>query len=126
VTKQGIIVVTQSKNNCVQLFDERGRFLFQFGCQGKGDLQFDHPIGVAIGSEGTFFIADCDNNQVQEVEVRPMEWRPSTHKQFGKAIQKGVEAVLMMWRRQGEQWNVMGDLPLEVVHMIVQLVVSSW
>ena len=126
VTKRGIIIVAQLSNHCVQLFDERGRFLFQFGCRGEGDLQFDCPVGVAIGSEGTLFITDCDNNRVEEVEVGAIEWRPSTHKQFPISIRKAVEAVLMMWRRRGEEANVMGELPLEVVHMIVQLVVSSW
>ena len=126
VTRRGIIIVSQWNNHCVQMFDESGHFLFQFGGCGSGDLQFNHPNGVVVGSEGRIIVADWGKNRVQVVEVVPIEWSVRNHWKFPIGIRKAVEAVLMLWRREGDGWNVIGNLPLEVVHMIVQEVVTMW
>ena len=125
VTKRGVIVVVQRLNHCVELFDERGHFLFQFGGCGEGALQFNRPVGVVVGSGGSLFVADTRNHRVQEVGVRSVEWSVKSHGLFGEEVGKRVEGVLMMWRREGDQENVMGWLPLEVVHLVVRQLVED-
>ena len=43
---RGEIVVAESGNHRIQVFDRNGKFLFKFGSQGKGNGQFQSPCGV--------------------------------------------------------------------------------
>ncbi len=56
-------------NNRIQIFDDQGEFLFQFGTAGKADGQFEHPTDVAISGEGEIYVADYGNDRIQKFRI---------------------------------------------------------
>lgn len=52
------IVVADSSNHRVQVFDLNGMFVRQFGEYGNGDGEFDCLAGIAVTRIGQFIIAD--------------------------------------------------------------------
>lgn len=65
VAAQGDIVVADTGNNRVRVFDAEGVLKFQFGALGSAAGQFRNPFGVAIGANGDVYVADTGNNRVQ-------------------------------------------------------------
>ncbi|XP_050310142.1 RING finger protein nhl-1 [Anthonomus grandis grandis] len=59
------IIVADSSNHRVQVFDSRGRFLKEFGQYGSGEGEFDCLAGVAVNRIGQFIIADRYNHRIQ-------------------------------------------------------------
>ncbi|XP_066247761.1 RING finger protein nhl-1 isoform X2 [Euwallacea similis] len=59
------IVVADSSNHRVQVFDSRGRFLKEFGQYGSGEGEFDCLAGVAVNRIGQYIIADRYNHRIQ-------------------------------------------------------------
>lgn len=59
------IVVADSSNHRVQVFDAKGRFLKGFGTYGQGEGEFDCLAGVAINRIGQYIIADRYNHRIQ-------------------------------------------------------------
>jgi DNA-binding beta-propeller fold protein YncE len=68
----GNLYVADHGNNRVQKLDSDGRFLAVWGrnggegSSGRGAAQFTRPRGVAVDSTGHLFVADKNNNRVQE------------------------------------------------------------
>jgi len=63
---RGEIIVADSGNNRVQVFDKAGKFLFKFGSNGNGNGQFSNPYGVMIDQRSNqIVVADYSNNRVQ-------------------------------------------------------------
>jgi DNA-binding beta-propeller fold protein YncE len=52
-------------NHRIQAFDTEGRFLGKWGRVGSGDGQFRYPNAVALGGDGTVYVADRDNVRIQ-------------------------------------------------------------
>ncbi|MFH0872260.1 MAG: FlgO family outer membrane protein [bacterium] len=69
---QGNLYVADQGNCRVQVLDgSNGRFLYSFGCKGKGPGEFKEPSGVACYKEGgRVYIADIELGQVQILEVK--------------------------------------------------------
>ena len=59
------IVVADSNNHRVQVFDSNGTFLRSFGHKGKNAGEFSYPHGIAINKDRNIFVADRDNHRVQ-------------------------------------------------------------
>jgi len=60
------IIVTDSDNHRIQVFDTTGQFLFKFGDQGSlGDGLFQYPRGVATTDTGDIIVADKFNHRIQ-------------------------------------------------------------
>ncbi|XP_017784804.1 PREDICTED: RING finger protein nhl-1 [Nicrophorus vespilloides] len=59
------IVVADSSNHRVQVFDASGKFLKEFGTYGNGEGEFDCLAGVAVNRIGQFIIADRYNHRIQ-------------------------------------------------------------
>jgi len=72
----GRIYVSDTGNNRVAVFDDDGRFLFEFGRFGvakplpgsestwdEGELNF--PLGIDVDENGTVYVADFRNDQIQ-------------------------------------------------------------
>ncbi|KAK9890792.1 hypothetical protein WA026_012135 [Henosepilachna vigintioctopunctata] len=59
------IVVADSSNHRVQVFDSNGRFIKEFGQYGNGEGEFDCLAGVAVNRIGQFIIADRYNHRIQ-------------------------------------------------------------
>jgi DNA-binding beta-propeller fold protein YncE len=65
VSSSGDIVVAESLNSRVQVFDSEGKFLRSFGNKGRGNGNLDDPSGVAIASSGNIVVADEKNYRIQ-------------------------------------------------------------
>ena len=61
----GNIIVADTGNNRIQIFDNNGNHLSTFGSPGSGNNNFNYPIGVAINQSGEILVADLGNNRVQ-------------------------------------------------------------
>lgn len=59
------IVVADSSNHRVQVFDANGKFLKEFGQYGNGEGEFDCLAGVAVNRIGQYIIADRYNHRIQ-------------------------------------------------------------
>ena len=59
------IVVADSRNHRVQVFDSNGTFLRSFGQEGENAGEFNRPCGIAIRKDRKIFVADRYNHRVQ-------------------------------------------------------------
>ncbi|KAH9629388.1 hypothetical protein HF086_008904 [Spodoptera exigua] len=59
------MVVADSSNHRVQVFDPQGRFLRAFGSQGTGDGKFNYPWGITTDALGFIYVCDKENHRVQ-------------------------------------------------------------
>jgi len=63
---RGDIVVVESSNNRVQVFNKASKFLFKFGSKGNGNGQFSGPFGVAVDQRNNqIVVADTGNSRIQ-------------------------------------------------------------
>uniref|UniRef100_A0A336LNG0 CSON009143 protein n=1 Tax=Culicoides sonorensis TaxID=179676 RepID=A0A336LNG0_CULSO len=62
------IVVADSSNHRVQVFDENGIFQKEFGQYGNGDGEFDCLAGIAVNRIGQYIIADRYNHRIQVLD----------------------------------------------------------
>lgn len=65
VSRSGNILVTDSLNHRVQVFDPEGRFLRGFGGPGDGPGTFSRPKGVAADSDENIYVVDALFSNVQ-------------------------------------------------------------
>lgn len=65
VGPENTIVVADSSNHRVQVFDSSGHFIKEFGYYGNGEGEFDCLAGVAINRIGQYIIADRYNHRIQ-------------------------------------------------------------
>jgi sugar lactone lactonase YvrE len=63
----GEVIVLDSWNNRIQVFDRSGHFIRQFGSRGTLPGQFDKPLGVAVDAAGNIYIADTYNDRIQKL-----------------------------------------------------------
>ena len=59
------IIVSDSGNHRIQIFDDQGHYLDQFGEKGKLNHQLDLPIGLSIDSDGNIIVADSNNKSIK-------------------------------------------------------------
>lgn len=59
------IVVADSSNHRVQVFDSNGKFLQEFGSYGSGEGEFDCLAGVAVNRIGQYIVSDRYNHRIQ-------------------------------------------------------------
>ena len=64
VSPDNNIVVADSSNHRVQVFDSTGRFLFEFGNYGSNEGEFDCLAGVAVNRIGQFIVSDRYNHRI--------------------------------------------------------------
>lgn len=65
MTQKGLIVVADSKNHRIQVFNSQGQFICKFGSKRQGDDQFDFIGKVAIDFQERILITDTNLNRVQ-------------------------------------------------------------
>jgi DNA-binding beta-propeller fold protein YncE len=65
VTNDGTLLVADSGNSRIQVFDASGKFKFTFGGFGAGPGQFSRPRAIAADSDGNIYVADANFNNVQ-------------------------------------------------------------
>jgi sugar lactone lactonase YvrE len=65
VTPFGEVLVTDTGNKRIQVFDESGTFKRSFGSEGTTPGQFREPVGLAVDREGRVYVADTWNERIQ-------------------------------------------------------------
>lgn len=60
----GLVYVTDTGNERVQVFDEQGTFVRAFGGAGSGEGQLREPVGIAVAADGTVLVADAHNGRI--------------------------------------------------------------
>jgi len=71
----GRLAVSDTGHHRIQVFDEDGHFISQFGSQGFGVGNFSEPVGLAESRSSELFIADTWNSRVQSFDLngRPID-----------------------------------------------------
>lgn len=59
------IVLADTGNNRLLLFDRQGRFLKAWGKKGTGPLEFHEPSGMASDDKGNAYVMDCWNGAIK-------------------------------------------------------------
>ncbi|MGH7806306.1 MAG: flippase activity-associated protein Agl23, partial [Candidatus Binatia bacterium] len=68
VTPGGEVVVSDTGNKRILVYDGEGKRLHVFGSEGSNDGQFVEPVGLAFDpSSETLFVADTGNHRVQRL-----------------------------------------------------------
>ncbi|XP_078584574.1 uncharacterized protein LOC144866770 [Branchiostoma floridae x Branchiostoma japonicum] len=65
VDGEGNILVSEWDTHCVYMYDESGKFLFQFGGEGSGEGQLKYPRGICTDSSGHILVADSGSGRIQ-------------------------------------------------------------
>ncbi|XP_025423853.1 RING finger protein nhl-1 isoform X4 [Sipha flava] len=68
VGPDNLIVVADSSNHRIQVFDNCGRILKDFGSYGNSEGEFDCLAGVAVNRIGQYIIADRYNHRIQVLD----------------------------------------------------------
>ena len=77
------LLVTDTGNHRLQLFDQDGNFLQSVGSLGSLLGQMHEPVGLALGPTGDIFLADTWNSRIQRfsADLVPLsEWKISAWK----------------------------------------------
>jgi DNA-binding beta-propeller fold protein YncE len=65
VDANGNVLVADTGNKRIVVFDKDGNYLTEFGSAGFDPGQFDEPVGIAIAPNGTVYVTDTWNQRVQ-------------------------------------------------------------
>jgi len=65
IDSNNFILVTDSGNNQVVIFDSFGNLVHKFGSEGSGDGEFLYPSGIAVNKNGDIYVTDFENKRIQ-------------------------------------------------------------
>ena len=66
ITREGNLIVVEDQKHCITIIGStNGRKIRSFGQCGKGQIQFNHPEGVAVTQDGRIVVADWNNHRLQ-------------------------------------------------------------
>ena len=65
VNKEGLLMVCDSGNHRVQVFEQSGKFVTKFGSEGSERGEFKYPVSTASLSDGRIVVSDRDNHRIQ-------------------------------------------------------------
>ena len=63
------LIVSDSEEHCIKVFDRNGNFLYKFGKRGKGNGEFIKPRCLSINKAGHVMVCDASNHRVQVFEL---------------------------------------------------------
>ncbi len=67
VDSQGRVMITDTGNKRLILYDQNGEFIAQIGEGGMAAGQFDEPVGLALDAQDHLYVADVWNQRVQSL-----------------------------------------------------------
>lgn len=70
VDAAGNILVVDTDNHRVQVFDAQGKFLSSFGKRGNGDGEFYRPSHLLLDPKGRVYVSDTGNNRIQIFDAK--------------------------------------------------------
>src|ERR1044071_2356874 len=73
-------------NSRIVKFSKEGKYLFEWGKKGTGHGEFNIPHSISLNSRGRVFVADRENNRIQEFDMNGnfiKEWKNNQAKQLG-------------------------------------------
>jgi tripartite motif-containing protein 71 len=68
------IVVCDTQNHRLQVFDMNGNFLKTFGSEGTDKCQFILPTAVCVNEKGHYIVLDSGNKRIQVLNPKTNEW----------------------------------------------------
>ena len=63
------LIVSDSGEHCIKVFDRDGNFQYKFGKQGEGDGEFNKPRCLSVNKAGHLMVCDAENHRVQVFEL---------------------------------------------------------
>ena len=63
--KTGHLMVCDTGNHRIQVFDLSGKFVAKFGTNGSGMGELNEPVSVAVLSDGKIAVSDIGNSRIQ-------------------------------------------------------------
>ena len=63
------LIISDSEDHCVKVFDKDGNFLYKFGKKGKRDGEFNAPHCLSVDKAGHLMVCDKMNHRVQVFEL---------------------------------------------------------
>ena len=82
-------ILISQRNHCILKYKLNGKFVSKVGKYGKGELEFNHPIGLTIAElNGNIYVCDYYNNRIQ---ILSQDFRFVS--QFGKDTLKSPHDV---------------------------------
>lgn len=64
----GRLIVVDTHNHRIQLFEADGTFVSEWGGLGSGEGEFEYPYDAATTPDGRIFVVDCYNHRIQVFE----------------------------------------------------------
>jgi len=65
VNSKGEIIVADSDNHRIQIFDKDGKFIRKFGSEGLRTGLFNLPVGVSVDQQDHIYVSDYHNHLIQ-------------------------------------------------------------
>jgi len=59
------LFLVDNYNDCVEIYNRKGRYVKTFGGRGTADGKFQGPTFAAAGNDGQIYVSDCMNARVQ-------------------------------------------------------------
>ncbi|KAK3582054.1 hypothetical protein CHS0354_025660 [Potamilus streckersoni] len=112
VTLDGDIVVADTMNHRIQIFNESGVFKKKFGVKGSGKTQLNEPTGVTELPNGDLAVADKNNKRVQ-VFTDDTSYKfefPTLHPPYSIACDRDYNIVVCTTRKTVEVYRRAGKL----------------
>ena len=84
-----LLIVSDSAQSCIKVFNKEGQFQYKFGKKGEGDGEFIHPHLLPVTQSKHLLVCDLGNHRIQVFEL--------TGKFVGKFGTKGSELGEFSW-----------------------------
>jgi uncharacterized protein (TIGR03663 family) len=68
ISPNGNVLVADTGNKRVQVFDPQGRFITAFGGEGSEPGHLREPVGLAVDPAGNVYVADTWNQRIQQFD----------------------------------------------------------
>ena len=84
-----LLIVSDSVQGCIKVFNKEGQFQYKFGKKGEGDGEFNYPHLLSVTQSKHLLVCDLGNHRIQVFEL--------TGKFVGKFGTKGSELGEFSW-----------------------------